>query len=697
MTKDALLEVGCEELPASFILLGIRQLKDIAEKSFQQHHLPFHAIRTYGTPRRLAVCIEQLAAHSEDEEQVLLGPPIGSARTASGEWTSAAVGFARKHGVEPEDLQIQNERLCLIQRIPGTATRALLAQLFPEWITSLQFPKTMVWEPSQFRFPRPIRWIAALYGSDLVSFQLAGIRSGRWTLGLALVASKKVLLTQASKYVTLLKNQCVLVDPQAREEAIQKLSEQAVRRTHGHAVMNRDLLNQVVNLVEHPVAILGNFDPAYLDLPVEVLVTCLEHHQKFFPVEQMKEGVRSLLSYFIGIRNGMSVHQELVREGYERVLAARLADARFFYNHDCQTPLSSKVTALGGVVFQEKLGTLWDKKERIKALLQRLAGDGPQPAAWLSSALRTAELCKADLVTHMVREFPELQGIMARLYAQADQEPKDIAQACEEHYWPITLTGFLPSSEMGAAVAMADKLDTLAGDFAVGLIPTGSADPYGLRRAAVGVLRILEHWKWPFSLEQLLELSLKQFPSEIRVARPNISQELAQFMKQRFAAILEERGFRFDEIEAVLASGIGVVCHSVVRLEALHAIRAKPEFNSLAAAFKRAGNIIRQAQQKGFLPIDGQVQDELLKEVPEKGLFQSFQNVQRDVSESMQNGSPHQALEAMVPLRDPLDKFFDGVMVMVDDESLRQNRLILLSRIVNLFLQVADFSKLQNA
>lgn len=698
-SKDALLEVGSEELPSSFIPLGMKQLKTIAEQSLHEHHISFKAVHVFGTPRRLAVCIQEIAAHSPDQEKKVMGPSAAASKDAAGQWSNAALGFARKHGLKPTQLQIENERLCATLHIKGVSARALLAELFPQWVARLEFPKTMVWEPTKFKFPRPIRWFTAMLGSEVVLFALAGVRSGRFTYGLSLQASKKIPVAQCGKYVGLLKNECVLVDPAARREAIQKLAEQAVKRIHGHVLMRDALLDEVSGLVEHPAAILGNFDPAYLQLPREVLVTCIEHHQKFFPVEATGDS-HKLLPHFVGIRNGMSVHQELVKEGYERVLAARLSDARFFYQQDRRVPLAAKVDALRGVTFQKNLGTLFDKKERIKALLDALT----QKLGWSETdrnhALRAAELCKADLVTEMVGEFPELQGIVARVYASADKEDAIVARALEEHYWPITLNGGLPSSTFAAAVAVADKIDTLAGDFAVGLIPTGSADPYGLRRAAVGVLRILEAQGWPVPLEWLIDQALTYLPKSAVPNRDKTRQDLLQFMQQRLAAVLEERGFQHDEVEAVLAR-IWDIPETLARLQALHEIRKRPEFSSLAGSFKRAMNIVRDSHPKGaaftVAHSESGVQTELLKEPSEQTLFSTFQNLQQHLEQNIQGGAYGPALESMVTLRDPLDQFFKGVMVMAEDSSLRANRLALLSGIVRLFLRIADFSKLQNA
>lgn len=693
--KDALLEIGSEELPASFISLGMRQLKTLAQTSLAERRMAFESVQVFGTPRRLAVLIQRMAERSEDQEKRLFGPPEAIARDANGAWSAAALGFARKNDLKPADLGIENGKVSGIQRIKGFPARTLLAELFPSWIRALQFPKSMVWEPSHFRYPRPLRWLTALYGSDVVSFSLAGVKAGRVTVGLYLHSAKKISLGSASKYVTTLQNQCVLVDPEERQQCIRRLAEQAAKRHHGVALLSPGLLEQVANLVEHPAAVLGSFDPAYLALPPAVLITCLEHHQRYFPVQDEKGG---LTAHFIGMRNGMSVHQDVVRDGYERVLSARLADAQFFFDQDRRTPLAAKVEALKGVLFQQKLGSVFDKKERVRHLLDNWAGSFQLSETEREHALRTADLGKADLVTGMVGEFPELQGVMARIYAQHDGEPSPVAAACEEHYWPITLKGHLPTSRIGALVALADKLDTLAGDFAVGLIPSGSADPYGLRRAAVGVLRILEQTPTTRTLEDLIhEAVLIQQPGVVS-APAEVESKLRAFFAQRWSPLLEERGFRPDEIDAVLAGGLGCLPDTLARLEALHAVRPTPEFEPLAAAFKRATNIVRQAQKSGVMPPDDSTVDSArLVEAAEQALHGRLQEVGAQLQAAMQERRFAQALAAIAPLRAPLDSFFGDVMVMADDPALRANRLALVRSLVSLFSPIADFSRLQNA
>jgi glycyl-tRNA synthetase beta chain len=693
MTKDALLEIGSEELPASFIGPGMRQLKALAEESLKASELSFDSVDVFGTPRRLAVVICGLAEHSPDQKKVVSGPPAGSAKDAQGQWTPAALGFARKQGLKPSDLTVDNDRLTATLHIKGVATRRLLSDLYPQWISKLEFPKTMAWEPTRFRYARPIRWVTALYGTDLVPLSVCGVRSTRWTLGAGPWAPKKVPVSSAGKYAMILKNQCVLVDPAERRQVIRRIAEQAVKRV-GKVILTEVLLEEVANLIEHPVAIVGNFDPAYLQLPKEVLITCLVHHQKFFPVET-SDG--KLLPQFVGIRNGISVHQEIVKEGYERVLSARLADARFFFNQDRKTPLAAKAEALRGVAFQAKLGSLFDKKERVKRLLDVFAPPAPDSGGF-EKAKRVADLCKADLVTAMVGEFPELQGIMARLYAQADGEEAPVVQALEEHYWPITLSSPLPSSDIGARVALADKLDTLAGDFGVGLIPTGSADPYGLRRAAVGVLRILEDRKWPLTIEFLVSEAMNNQPVSDEEKAQAVGR-LAEFLRQRFVAWAAERGFQPAVIAAILKTPQGFVSDDLDRMGRFQRVCQEPVFTALFESAKRVANIIKQAREKGRHPQDYAMLVERFTAEEEKRLWDCVVAFDRAYPQQGLDGTGYEAaLRGLASFRDHLAEFFLKVMVFVDgDENLLQNRLALLFAINERFSRFADFSKLQNA
>ncbi len=707
MNKDLLLEIGVEELPARFVPRALEELQGLAKARLDGKGLTYKSIRTLGTPRRLALIVTELASKGKDLVQESLGPGLAQAKDAEGNWTPAAQGFARSQGTTPEKLETRQtdrgERLCAVKHQEGLHAEKILPELLPELIKKIPFAKNMVWEEGRFSFARPIRWIAALYGSRPVKFQLAGIKSGKKTLGLRFQTKKPIEITSPSRYQPLLKDRCVVVDPAERRALIEKQIQQTGKSVHGHIPMEKfgDLLDEVVHLVEHPVAILGKFDPEYLSLPSEILVTSMKKHQKFFPIFHDAKSGGTLLPNFIGIRNGISENQAVVREGYERVLSARLSDAAFFFGQDRKTRLEEKAPQLKGVLFQKELGTVWDKTARVERLARAIYSQlNNLPAETGEAAGRVAFLAKADLVTAVVGEFPELQGVMGRLYALADGEPSRVADGIEQHYWPLTADGELPKSEAGALVSLADKLDTLAGDFLVGLIPTGSADPYGLRRAAIGILRILSDRQWRLDLRALAEQAVLAFPETVKGDRAKTVQTLADFFKQRWSALMEAKGYRFDEIEAVASVRFGDAVDAEQRLKALHDIRRHPDFAPLSIAFKRAANILSQARKKDWFAAHeskgSSVQGDRLAEPAEKELFSAYENIARTAAPHLESFNYDDALKELVKFKAPVDEFFIKVMVMAPEQELAANRLTLLKSVETLFRRVADFSLLQD-
>jgi glycyl-tRNA synthetase beta chain len=711
-SKDFLFELGVEELPARFVPLAMEALERHARRLFAEEGLNFSgSLQVFGTPRRLALHVPGLSAKSAERSQEFLGPPLAQSKDAQGNWTPAAQGFARSQGMTPEQLEVKKtekgDRLCAVKRSAGRPTEKILPELLPKLIRLIELPKSMVWEESRLAFARPIRWIAAVYGNQPVKFELAGVRAGKNTFALRAHGGKPLPVPSPAKYRAFLKDHCVIVDVKERRELIEKQIQNAVKPAHGRVRLARDaaLLDEVVHLVEHPVAIVGKFDPAYLKLPPEVLTTSMKKHQKFFPVYEGAE-TRSpareeeengkLLPHFVGIRNGISDNQAIVREGYERVLSARLSDAAFFFEQDRQTRLEAKAVELKSVLFQKELGSLWDKSERVIRLVERLL-----PRIKIShesaphSAGRIAFLAKADLVTAMVGEFPELQGVMGRIYAALDGEGDEIADGIEQHYWPLTAEGELPVSEAAALVSLADKIDTLSGDFLAGLIPTGSQDPYGLRRAAVGVLRILSDKKWTLDLNEMIGEALDAFPATVPGDRAATRKTLLDFFRQRWTALMEARGHRFDEVQAVSTEGFGNVVDAERRLSALGQARRNPSFDSISVAFKRADNILTQARKKGIFSEDTVFAPERLAEPAEKDLHASLSKIELDLQPVFEAGDYRQALETFVELRENLDRFFEKTMVMVPEADLRSNRLALLNQITGLIRRVADLSRLQ--
>lgn len=693
MVKNALLEIGTEELPSSYIGPAIKQMADLAAQMLQAHRLSYGAIAVYATPRRLALAIEKLEEKSEDRVEEITGPALRAGKDAQGNFTPAAIGFAAKHGIAPEKLGVKKtekgEYLCVSRKIPGEKTEKVLPGLFPELIGKLYFPKTMVWEKSKFRFARPLRAILALYGDKVVKFTLAGVKSANWTIGLHTLSTKKISIPAPERYVTALRNNCVIIDPAERRGILDKIVESTAKRAKAKVLDDAGLADEVNNLVEHPVAVLGHFDEKYLKLPPEVLVTCLRKKQKCFAME---DASGALSNSFIGIRNGISEYQDVVREGYERVLTARLADAEFFFNQDTKAPLIDKFEKLKGVVFQQKLGSVHDKALRVEVLahyVNELLGS-PVENAKLE---RAARLSKADLVTEMVFEYPELQGVIGRIYATLGGEDGSVAQAVEQHYWPLSGDGKLPEGEVAAILSIADKMDTLVGDFAVGLIPSGSADPYGLRRMATGILRIILEKKMPLTLSALIERSFTLLPEKIR-ENTKAKAQVAEFFKQRLENFFEASGRRFDAVRAVLATGFDDAADVRVRLSALEEIRSEKDFDPLAVAFKRAANILRQAE-KNAIAVPAGVNTALFKDEQEKSLYENVRNMGADVREKVSRRDYSGALRKMVELKAPVDAFFDTVMVMADDEQLRGNRLAILRDMIRLFSTILDFSQLQ--
>jgi glycyl-tRNA synthetase beta chain len=697
--KDLLLEIGVEELPARFVPAALAAIKSLAEKSFQEAGLPFKSLETLGTPRRLALLVHGLASKAQDRTHESLGPGMAQAKDKDGNWTPAAQGFARSQNTTPEKLDVRETdrgpRLVAVRKDIGQAAEKVLPLLLPELIKKIPFAKNMVWEEGRMPFARPIRWILALHDKQTVKFSLAGVKAGNKTYSLRIHGGKPVSVPAPAKYASLLKDLLVVVDPHVRRDLVEKQVHQSVKAVKGHVPTDKfsDLLDEVTNLVEHPVGLLGSFDDRYLELPAEVLVTSMKKHQKYFPVF---DGGGRLLPHFVGIRNGMSENQVVVKEGYQRVLAARLADAAFFYREDLKTRLEAKAPLLKSVLFQKELGSVWEKSERIAALSAVLADLLALSSEDKDEAQIIARLGKADLVSAMVGEFPELQGTMGRIYAQAEGLPFRLAQGLEQHYWPLTAEGALPETSSAALVALADKLDTLAGDFLVGLIPTGSQDPYGLRRAAVGVLRIVEARGWHLPLQASLERALAAFPDPVKGDRAKTLQALLDFFRQRWSAIIEAEGFRPDEIAAVTSAGFDDPLDAKLRFKALHDVRRHPDFEPLATAFKRSANILKQARQKGLLLDAPSVNEALLSDSAEKGLHQSVRDLTPRVEPLLAAGRFSEALHALVSLRQPVDAFFNGVMVMAPEPEVRANRLALLAGVTALFRRTADLSQLQD-
>ena len=696
---NALLEIGTEEIPSSYIEPALKQMEEYASKTFNNAGLKYGALKTYATPRRLVLYIEDLADKSDDRSEELMGPSLKAAKDGAGNFTQAAAGFAAKNGVKPEKLSTKTtekgEYLCFVKHMKGEKTEKLLSSIFPEIIKSISFPKTMIWEESGFRFARPVRSIIALYGKKIIRFQIADVKSSNWTIGLHATDNKKIVIDIPEHYLTKLKNKSVIADRTERREAIKKSIEEVVKSV-GSVIWDEALVDEVNYLVEYPVAVLCTFDKKYLDLPSEVLTVCMKKSQKCFAVND-KNGKFS--NYFIGVKNGISKYQEIAKEGYEKVVVARLADAEFFYHNDLKKGLESNVEKLKGVVFHKEIGTVYEKVERIK---QIAAFFNEEFAMHIDNdALAKAVLfAKADLVSEMVFEYPELQGVMGKIYARKLGETSDVAQAVEQHYWPLSAGGKLPENKIAFIISLADKMDTLAANFSIGLEPSGSADPYGLRRAGIGFIRMITENLPKQDLVAALDKSFDYLPESVK-NNPKFKEarvRLAAFFWQRIESTLESEGYASDEVKAVVNAskaarlkGLGTL---KPRLDALAQARQKGDFAAIAEAFKRINNIVSQAKKQN-IEIPESINEQILSDDSEKDLYEAAKKTKAEVEEYISKGEYSGVFNKVLEIKPAIDAFFEKVMVMDKDENVKKNRIALLNFIRNIFVSFVDFSVLQ--
>lgn len=686
MPKELLLEIGTEEIPSSFVLMALKEIEENAKKLFETYRIGFSEIKALGTPRRLTLYMGQVEEKQRDFVTEVLGPAKRVAYDEKGNPTKAALGFARGQGVKVEELHIKatdrGEYVCVIKRKQGGETGTLLRKILPELITSLSFPKSMRWGETRLRFARPIHWILALFGGEVIDFQLEELRSGSLTYGHRFLKPQAIPVQNFSTYLQALREAYVIVDPNERRESIRKQLVEVASQLGGKPLEDEALLDTVTFLVEYPKVIWGQFNPSYLKLPRELLITTLREHQKYFSVVDSKG---QLLPYFLVVSNMVARDMSIIRQGNERVLKARLADAEFFFHEDQKRSLETRLEDLKQVIFQEKLGTSYEKVQRFTQLALYLASIIDESLKPLVA--RTAQLCKADLVTEMVKEFPNLQGIMGSEYARLSGEPEEVVKGILEHYRPRFAGDAIPESTSGALVSLADKLDTIVGCFGVNLIPTGSEDPYALRRQALGIIHIILGKEYSLSLNDLISQSLQLLQGKLLRPPEEVKKEVLEFFKVRFINLLTSQGIRQDTIEAVLSVEFDDLVDSYKRILALAEFRNDPGFESLLIAFKRVINII----PKGF---SGKVNPNLFVHDEEKDLYQAVLKIKDLVTSAFAQKEYKKALAEISTLRSPVDRFFTGVLVMVEDPEIRANRLALLDTIADLFRGFADFSKL---
>ena len=689
--KSLLLEIGTEEIPAGYIEPALEFLSSALLRKMTDVRIEHGSAQVFGTPRRLAIEVQQVEDKQKSLTSEVLGPPEKVGFDNNGKPTTAALKFAEKVGVSVNALTIKETSkgryVCARVAERGLATRTLLKTILPEVILTTPFPKTMKWAELNITFARPIHYIVALLGDQIIPFEMGNTKSGRYSFGHYFMKPGKIKISSSDDYVKTLKDAQVVIDFEERRKLVENEINKAAKDVGGKVLPDEALIDINKNLVEFPIATAGNFDKSFLEIPGEILITAMRHHQKYFAVV---DDNGNLMPNFIAVNNTRTKDMKLVATGHQRVLRARLSDAQFFFKSDVKESMDEWVERLKGVLFQAKLGSMYEKVQRIQKIAAYLADAVGQKPNVKNQVLRAAWLCKADLVSQVVYEFPNLQGVMGRNYASIKKEPKAVAAAIEEHYRPTYSGGPLPESEIGGLLSIADKIDSICGFFSVGLVPTGASDPYALRRQGIGIIQIMNDRGFSFSLKQLIEKSLEIYGIKGAKKIKEIADPVYTFIQNRMTYRLVEEGFSKDVIAAVADTDTDHVPNVWNRARALQDLKAAADFEPLAVAFKRVVNIIKKAD----LPAKKKVDEKLFEHESEKALYSAYQDLKGKVSNHIAKGHFDRALREIAKLRDPVDAFFDGVMVMSKEKKIRNNRLSLLGLISDLFGLFADFSKI---
>jgi glycyl-tRNA synthetase beta chain len=691
--ENVILEIGTEEIPAQYMENALKDLNQLVKKYLEEARINYKEIKVYGTPRRLILFIFHIKEKQEDIFQKVKGPAYSIAYNKDSQPQKPALKFAQGQGINVEYLIVENtekgEYIFATKSIIGQPTIEILSQIFPKIIKGMQFPKSMRWGEKPLRFIRPIRWILALYGKEIIKFNLNGLDSDNITYGNRLLAPQKIKISSTQEYFKKLEKSYVIVDPKIRENIVKTDIKQIIKETGGEKIINEKQLKEIIYLVEYPNAILGKYDKKYLELPKDVLITVMEKHQKYFPVFKNKN---ELLPLFIVIINNSKKHASKIREGNENVLRARLEDANFFYQEDQKISLEKKADKLKNVIFQENLGSLFDKTERLELLCDYISDSIQVEQKVKKDLLRSACLCKADLVTEMVKEFPELQGIMGKEYAVLSGERKEVAEAIFEHYLPRFSGDRLPLTKSGIILGIADKVDIITGCFLTGLIPTGSQDPYGLRRQSRGLIAIILKNNLQISLKDMIWKSLFLYKENVslklNIDENEIVSQILNFYIQRVKNIFLEEGIRYDVIDAVLAvdSDYDVVDikHRIKTIEELY---DQPFFRKILNSSSRVLNLSKNNEETD-------IDRSLLREKAELSLYQDYESIYSRTRESICIKEYKKIFKLLEDLCEPVDVFFDQVLVMDKDKDIRKNRIALIRKIGILFNQVADLSKI---
>jgi glycyl-tRNA synthetase beta chain len=689
MSGELLLEIGTEEIPSDYLDNALAEMGRLALTFLADRHIHVSdKLILHGTPRRLILVGKGIGEKQEDTVEEITGPPRKAAFDQDGKPTKAALGFAQKQGVSADELQIQQtpkgEYLYVRRRISGRATSEILAEVLPKLIADIPWPKSMRWGSYTFPFVRPIHWVLALFSGNVIPFEVAGVKSGNKTRGHRFMAPALTEVKDAGDYFEKMRRAFVLVDREERASKIREAAAAAANTISGIPLMDSELLSTVTNMVEFPSAVCGSFDKTFLQLPDPVLITAMKKHQKYFAVRDQHNRT---MPYFVAVNNTIATDETVVTKGHERVLRARLSDANFFFEEDRKKPLLGRLEELRGVIYQAQLGTTFAKVQRFSRLAEYLCEQvGPHMVREVRLA---SSLCKCDLVTAMVTEFPELQGVMGKEYARLDGHPEAVCLAIHEHYLPARAGDELPSSAIGALVGMADRMDTIAGFFAIQMEPTGAADPFALRRHALAIIRILEKREWEISLRGFVTKALSILREEISFDQPLIAVRVMDFFRERYRQMMLRSDYTTDLVEAVISAEFDYIHHIRRRLDDLKKfITGFADFESLALTFKRIINILKN-QPEAF-----SVNSALFKEACESQLWETYQELKNGFRQSIEKKQYFEALNLLVTLKKPVNDLFDGVEILTrKDDCLRKNRVAMLQELARLFLTIADFSK----
>ncbi|MFJ8264709.1 glycine--tRNA ligase subunit beta [Peribacillus asahii] len=683
--RNLLLEIGLEELPARFVTSSMNQLADKVQKWFTEKAIEFGDVQAFSTPRRLSLLVTNVAEAQKDIEEEVKGPAKKIAMDAEGNWSKAAIGFTKGQGLTTDDIYFKEikgvEYVHLNKFIKGQPTKELLVEL-QNLITSMTFGKNMRWANQELRFVRPIKWLIALFGQEIVPFTIADVDTNRTTKGHRFLG-ETITIEDPAEYEARLTEQFVIANPDTRRNMILAQIKELEAKNNWVIPVDAELLEEVNNLVEYPTVLFGRFEEEFLELPSDVLITSMKEHQRYFPV---KDQAGNLLSFFVTVRNGDDRHLETVSKGNEKVLRARLSDAAFFYKEDQKKDIADALKKLETIVYHEEIGTLAEKTERVTAITGALV-DALEVSVDKELALRAARIAKFDLVSHMVYEFPELQGYMGERYALLKGEAKEVAAAIHEHYMPKSADDSVPPSPIGAILSVAEKMDTIASFFAIGIIPTGSQDPYALRRQASGIVQILAEKNWNISLEAIVALALHEVEAKNIVKRElaDVQEDMLTFFKARIKHMLQEQHIRYDLIDAVLLGEIGYISSLVERAGVLEAKKNEAGFKEELEALSRVMNIAGKCEHQ--VSVDAAK----FENTQETALYENYQRVSVAYQQA---DNETERYELLASLQTDIEQYFEHTMVMADDASIRNNRLSLMKEISDLVATYAAMNKI---